>query len=139
MKERIATACRQFDQSHPIPPEGVEDHAALPDPRMDHLLTDEGRYFEVGVLCAPPMKSAEPNGPGLLHGLVVVIRDVTAARRLQFKVNAIDQAGSELLRFDADVVRRYNAHERLKLLEEKITRYARDLLNFDHFAIRLLD
>ena len=139
LKERIAVACRQFDAAHPVIPEGVEDHAALPDPRMDHLLTDDGRYFEVGVLCAPPMNNFDAARPGLLHGLVVVVRDVTAARRLQFKVNAIDQAGSELLRFDADVVRRYNAHERLKLLEEKITRYARDLLNFDHFAIRLLD
>jgi two-component system, sensor histidine kinase SagS len=71
--------------------------------------------------------------------LVVIIRDISAAKRLQQKINAIDLAGSELVRFDADVVRRYNAHERLKLLETKIVRVARDLLHFDHFAIRLLD
>ncbi|MFN9993779.1 MAG: response regulator [Phycisphaerales bacterium] len=139
MQERIAVACRQFDQKHPVVPEGVEDHAAIIDPRMDHVMTDDQRYYEVGVLGAPAIRSADPGRPGITHGLVAVIRDVTPARRLQFRVNAIDQAGSELLRFDADVVRRYNAHERLKLLEEKIARFSRDLLRFDHLAIRLLD
>jgi CheY-like chemotaxis protein len=70
---------------------------------------------------------------------VVLIRDVTKAKRLQQRINAIDVAGSELVRFEADVVRKLNAAERLKLLEQKIVRYAHDLLNFDHFAIRLLD
>jgi CheY-like chemotaxis protein len=32
-----------------------------------------------------------------------------------------------------------NAHERVKLLESKIVKYNRDLLNFDHFVIRLLN
>jgi CheY-like chemotaxis protein len=137
MRERLATACQQFNREHPPIPEGVEDHAAIPDPRLDLLMTDSVRHFEVGVLAAPDIPCLD--GSKLTGGLVVVVRDVTSARRLQFKVNAIDQAGAELLRFDADVVRRFNAHERLKLLEGKIIKFARDLLNFDHFAIRLLD
>src|SRR4030095_15730568 len=32
-----------------------------------------------------------------------------------------------------------NVGQRLKLLEDKIIRYTRDLMHFDHFAIRLLD
>ena len=32
-----------------------------------------------------------------------------------------------------------NVGQRLKLLEEKIISFTRDLMHFDHFAIRLLD
>ena len=140
MRERIAVACRQFDREHPVPPAGAEDHAALADPRSDVLMADESRFYEIGVLPAPVMTlHREGGGSEPLHGLVVAVRDVTIARRLQQKMNAIDQAGGEILRFEADAVRKFNAHERLKLIEEKIIRYARDLLSFDHFAIRLLD
>ena len=69
----------------------------------------------------------------------LVLRDVTASRRLARKMDAIDQAGRELARIDAEAVQRRNAMERLALLETKIVQFAHDLLRFDHFAIRLVN
>jgi len=139
MHERVGWACRQFDRDHPSPP--LDLPYPVPSVRSEFLLADSDRFFEVSI--SPlPRSTLAALGDGMKRwgdSLVVILRDVTAAKKLQQKINAIDLAGSELVRFDADVVRRYNAHERLKLLEDKITRVARDLLHFDHFAIRLLD
>ncbi|MCL4742553.1 MAG: response regulator [Phycisphaerales bacterium] len=71
--------------------------------------------------------------------VAAVGRDVTAIRRTQQKMDAIDRAGSELVGFEADSVRQMNAIERLRLLEHKIVRTGRELLHFDNFAIRLID
>jgi hypothetical protein len=71
--------------------------------------------------------------------VAAVARDITRARRVEQKMAAIDLAGRELVRLDRDAVRSLNAGERLQLLRDKIVRYAHDLLNFDHFAIRVLD
>lgn len=142
MQERIGGACRQFDRDHPVPPKGVDLPAEAAMPRSEAVMAEADRFFEVVItpLSVAVSSVAKVGGASLpADSLVVIIRDDTNSRRLQQKINAIDMAGSELVRFDADVVRRYNAHERLKLLEEKIVRYARDLLRFDHFAIRLLD
>ncbi len=79
------------------------------------------------------------SGVGGVAAMAVVVRDVSAQRSLRRRLDAIDMAGGELVNLDADSVRKLNAHERLKFLEKKIIRSARDLLNFDHFAIRLLD
>ncbi len=70
---------------------------------------------------------------------VVVISDVTRARRLQKKMDAIDNAGRELVRVDADMLDSMDVTQRLELLEQKVLRNTRELLNFDNFAIRLLD
>ncbi|MEM0984527.1 MAG: response regulator [Planctomycetota bacterium] len=79
---------------------------------------------------------AEVHGAERVAG---VIRDVTAARRTTAKLDAIDRAGYELVRLDAEAVRGKNTFERLKLLEEKIVRLTRDVLEYDHFAIFLID
>lgn len=71
--------------------------------------------------------------------VIVVVREITSARRMERKVDAIDQAGRELSRLDAEAVQRRNAFERLGLLESKIVQFAHDLLNFDHFAVRLIN
>lgn len=136
MQERLRVACRQFDREHPAPPPGV----ALPDdyvaPRTVTVLAEDDQHYSVSITPLPPAAAAA----GLPCGtLVVVVTDITATRRLQFKIAAIDQAGADLMRLDADVVRKYNAMERLQLLEERIVRIAASLLHFDHFAIRLLD
>lgn len=72
-------------------------------------------------------------------GLAVVVRDVTVQRRTQRKMDAIDRAGYELARFDADEIRRMNSYERLQLLEQKIIEATRELLEYDHFAIFVQD
>jgi len=141
MKERIAAACRQFDRDFPVIAKAPGEALTFPQPRLEAVMVDQDRFYEVAVT-ALPQSTLAALGAGMSQWeecLVIVVRDVSAARRLQGKINAIDQAGSELVRFDADVVRRFNAHERLKLLETKIIRFARELLHFDHFAIRLLD
>ena len=43
------------------------------------------------------------------------------------------------MRLEADALSKMNVGQRLKLLEEKIISFTRDLMHFDHFAIRLLD
>ena len=54
-------------------------------------------------------------------------------------MDAIDRAGSELVRLDAESVRKKHVSERLKVMEEKIIKYSHELLHFDHLAIRLID
>ena len=76
---------------------------------------------------------------GQVVQVVAVIWDATGTRRLQQKIDAIDKAGSELVRLEGDALSKLNVQERLKLLEDKIIKYTRDLMHFDHFAIRLLD
>ena len=68
-----------------------------------------------------------------------MVWDATGTRRLQQKIDAIDKAGRELVRLEGDAMSKMNVGQRLKLLEDKIISFTRDLMHFDHFAIRLLD
>ncbi|MFO0832643.1 MAG: response regulator [Phycisphaerales bacterium] len=141
MRERVAVQCRQFEHDHPLPPRDVSLPAGWLLPRSETTMAESDRFFELMLTPVSPA-TIQTIGPAVSRWadcLVVVLRDVSSSRRLQQRIDAIDQAGSELMRFEEDVVRKYNAVERLKLLEDKIIRYARDLLHFDHFAIRLLD
>jgi CheY-like chemotaxis protein len=76
---------------------------------------------------------------GATSAVAAIVRDVTSDRKLRLKFDAVDQAGSQLVSFEAESVRRMNVMERLKLLETKIVQYCRELLRFDHFNIRLID
>lgn len=71
--------------------------------------------------------------------VALVVNDAGSANRLQEKIDAIDRAGRELLSLDGEQFSRLEAQERLSLLEQKIFRCTRDILNFDNFEIRLLD
>ncbi len=90
------------------------------------------RYFE--MICSPVTDDA-----GKVLQVVAVVWDATSGKRLQAKIDAIDSAGRELARIDKDAVAKLTPSERLKLLQDKIIRYSKDLMHFDHFAIRLLD
>ena len=72
-------------------------------------------------------------------GIVAVVWNSTAAGRLQGTIDAIDNAGRELLSLDAEQFSRLEPQERLSLLEQKILRCTQDVLNFDNFEIRVLD
>lgn len=76
---------------------------------------------------------------GMPGRVAVVVRDVTASRRAEERIAAVDEAGRELIQLDADAVRKMNMIERLRVLERKIITFARELLRFDHFAVRLID
>jgi len=83
---------------------------------------------------------AQGEGAGVTDTrLVAVIRDVSEARRIDRKMTAIEQAGRDLVSIDPDFVRSKNAMERLSVLEGRIIETAHKLLNFDHFAIRLVN
>ncbi len=145
--ERIATSCRQFEKDHPLPPATIKVPAGWLPPKSEQTLQEGGKFLELMLTPVARETIDALGGAGGLgeevkrweRWLVILVRDVTAAKRLQQRINAIDQAGSELVRFERDVVQKHNSVERLKLLEEKITRFAKDLLHFDHFAVRLLD
>jgi len=79
------------------------------------------------------------NPRGQVVQVVAVIQDVSGPRRMEQKIDAIDRAGSELMKLEAEAVSKLNVGQRLTLLEEKIVGYTRELMHFDHFAIRVLD
>lgn len=96
------------------------------------LRPDSNSYYE--VICSPVR-----DGQGILRQVAAIVVDATNRRRQQLKLNAIDKAGRELVRLDAGEGTGRNVSERLKVLEERIIRYSRDVLDFEHFAVLLLD
>jgi len=96
------------------------------------LNVDDHQFFE---MIASPVISPS----GQVVQIVAVIWDSTSTKRLQQKIDAIDGAGRELVRLEGESLGKMNVGQRLRLLEEKIIRFTRDLMHFDHFAIRLLD
>lgn len=98
-----------------------------------YALTIEDQQF-LEMIASPVIS---PNGQ--VVQVVAVVWDATGTRRLQQKIDAIDKAGRELVRLEADAMSKMNVQERLKLLQDKIISFTRDLMHFDHFAIRLLD
>lgn len=101
---------------------------------------DETKMFEVFVTPAVRRQSEEEIcRPEDAARVVAVMHDVTRQRRRHQKMEAIDRAGYELVRLDAEAIAKMNSMERLRLLEEKVVRYMRDVLHYDHFAIFLID
>jgi CheY-like chemotaxis protein len=94
---------------------------------------DESRFYEVVV---SPIRSRDTSR---LERVAALVWEVTASRRYQQKLDAIDRAGGELVRLDADAVRKLHVSDRLKLLEQKIIKFSHELLRFDHLMIRLID
>jgi two-component system, sensor histidine kinase SagS len=120
-----------FKQPQPPSPAGGEG-ATTNRSRRYTLNLDDQRFFE---LVASPVV----NPAGQVVQVVAVIWDATPSRRLQQKIDAIDRAGRELMRMEAEAIGKMHISDRLKLLEEKVIRFARELLHFDHFIIRVLD
>src|SRR5271170_133000 len=96
------------------------------------LNIEDQQYLE--MIASPVISPA-----GQVVQVVAVVWDATGTRRLQQKIDAIDKAGRELVRLEADRLAKLNVGQRLKLLEDKIISFTRELMHFDHFAIRLLD
>ncbi|MEM9753590.1 MAG: response regulator [Planctomycetota bacterium] len=95
---------------------------------------DEQRYYE--IICSPVTPSEE-SAP--IDQVVGVVWDATSGRRTQAKIDAIDAAGRELARIDNEAVAKLRPAERLRLMQDKIIGFSKDLMHFDHFAIRLID
>src|SRR6185295_19211355 len=131
--EKIRRTCQEaFDLfSKQVSPQNSETPAFSRSKR--YALTIEDQQF-LEMIASPVISPA-----GHVVQVVAVVWDATGTRRLQQKIDAIDKAGRELVRLEADAMSKMNVGQRLKLLEEKIISFTRDLMHFDHFAIRLLD
>ena len=92
----------------------------------------EGRRFEV---TATPVIDLHNR----ITQVAAVVWDATDSGSLQNKIDAIDKAGRELLSLDPIQFSRLDAQERLALLEQKILRCTQEPLDFENFAICVLD
>jgi CheY-like chemotaxis protein len=93
---------------------------------------EDDRYFEM-------ITSPVVDDNSKVTQVVAVVWDATSGKRLQQKLNAIDSAGRELAKLESEALSKLAPAERLQLLQDKIIRYTKDLMHFDHFAIRLVD
>lgn len=134
---RIAGACRAIGAR-------VQAGDAAATLRADVASDDGSRFYEVAATpivwdgAEAAVDGRRPEG-GHAELITTVVWDVTAARVAQHRLEAIDEAGRNLLSLDSDAIKRLNAAERVDFLQEQITESARRLLNFDHFTVRLLD
>ncbi len=124
VRQRVCSTCQQTFKHLADPP-----HVR---PRRLSISTSQEQYFE--VTATPICESG-----GGLRQVAAIINDVTHARRLLKKIDAIDQAGRELVRLDAEQFGKLDFGQRIDLLRDKVMRYVKDLLHYDNFAVRLLD
>jgi two-component system, sensor histidine kinase SagS len=131
--ERIRRTCQDAFQifSRQVSPQ-TSDIPAFGRSKRYSLNLDDQQFME--MIASPVI-----NPGGHVVQVVAVVWDATGTRRLQQKIDAIDKAGRELVKLEADALSKMNVGQRLKLLEDKIISFTRDLMHFDHFAIRLLD
>ncbi len=135
LRERIASVCKNAATMLITQGAGrVQTTTTEARPRFDVTSGDDTKVFE--VLISPVFSGGQT---GELTHLAAVVSDVTPQRRREQRMDAIDRAGAELVRLDVDQIKKMNTVERLGLLEQKVIRFAHDLLHFDHFAIRLID
>jgi CheY-like chemotaxis protein len=132
--ERIRKTCQEsFDLfSKQVSPQNADTPASFNRSKRYALNIEEQQFME--MIASPVIDPA-----GVVVQVVAVVWDATGTRRLQQKIDAIDKAGRELVRLESDAIIKMNVGQRLKLLEEKIVSFTRELMHFDHFAIRLLD
>ena len=138
--EKIRRTCQEAFElfSKQVSPQRPQGDPATPAQQTfsrskRYALNIEDQQF-LEMIASPVISPA-----GQVVQIVAVVWDATGTRRLQQKIDAIDKAGRELVRLESDTMSKMNVTERLKLLEDKIISYTRDLMHFDHFAIRLLD
>ncbi len=128
--EEVSRICKDAYElfTHQTGP--IEDHKMARSKKYTTQVDD--RHFE--LVCSPVVGTGED-----VVQVVAVVWDVTSGRRLQGKIDAIDAAGRELGRIEDEAVAKLKPADRLRLLQDKIIRFSKDLMHFDHFAIRLLD
>jgi len=100
--------------------------------RRFSMMPPNGRSYE--VICSPVRDRV-----GDLRQVVAVVIDVTSQRRQQLKLNAIDRAGRELVDLNQQNISQRSASERLGLLAERIIACSREVLDYEHFALLLLN
>ncbi|GAB4547928.1 MAG: response regulator [Phycisphaerales bacterium] len=103
--------------------------------RVAHKRTK--KVYEARI-CPITLQAGDRDGaaPAKIAQVAVVVRDATSKARNEQRLDAIERAGRELAHLDPDHVKRLHAAERLRELEQRVRRCMRELLHFDHFAIR---
>lgn len=128
-RAKISAAARDVARGVSSPVDGSAHHRTEID--------DDTRAYE--ALLSPLRGDGGRLESGPTEAVAVIVRDTTDERRVRRKFEAIERAGQELVSLDPETVRGKNVFERLTILEDKIISQCRELLNFDHFAIRLID
>ena len=132
--EKIRRTCLEAFElfSRQVSP-GTPESPAISSRSKRYSLNIEDQQF-LEMIASPVISPS-----GHVVQIVAVVWDATGTRRLQQKIDAIDKAGRELVRLESEAIAKLGMADRLKLLEDKIISFTRDLMHFDHFAIRLLD
>jgi two-component system, sensor histidine kinase SagS len=132
--EKIRRTCQDAYElfSKQVSPQNADTPAGFLRSKRYALTIEDQQFLE--MIASPVISPA-----GQVVQVVAVVWDATGTRRLQQKIDAIDKAGRELVRLEADSLSKMTVAQRLKLLEDKIISFTRELMHFDHFAIRLLD
>ena len=132
--DRIRATCAEAFELFSRQVSPMSEHAPVGYSRSKRyaLTVEESQFLE--MIASPVVSPA-----GKVVQVVAVVWDATGSRRLQQKIDAIDKAGRELVRLEADALIKLDVGERLKVLEEKIVSFTKELMHFDHFNIRLLD
>jgi CheY-like chemotaxis protein len=132
--DKIRATCREAFElfSKQVSPQNADSPATFSRSKRYSLSIEEQQFME--MIASPVI---DPSGT--VMQVVAVVWDATGTRRLQQKIDAIDRAGRELVRLESEAIVKMNVGQRLKLLEEKIVSFTKELMHFDHFAIRLLD
>jgi len=135
LQKRVAVACRRTAaQAHDS---DVDDPLRWRRRQVRIRLPPSDRFFSVVV--APVMAVDGPDAESEPTRFVALISEVTDQETLRQKIAAINRAGRDLLRFEKGSLEGMHVSERLALLEKRVTAAAREILSFDHFAIRLLN
>jgi len=98
------------------------------------LTAGNDQYFEI---TATPILAAESESHQ--SQVIAVVWDVTRARRLQKKLDAIDLAGRELVALGTEANAQLRINDRIRLLEQTVYEHLHNLLHFDNFAVLLID
>jgi two-component system, sensor histidine kinase SagS len=126
---QVCDACaRTFNQSNEQDRGTPSHHRA----RRFSLTAGGDQHFEVTI--TPVVNNSDE-----VTQSTAVVYDVTHSRRLQMKIDAIDLVGRDLVQLDAESTAAMDVEERIALLEQKIRRYMHDLLEYDNFAVLLID
>lgn len=140
--DRIRETCRRIfaefltesARSEPSRLEAPKHETTKPDTRSRRRTVKVGDDL-VFDMTVSPLQAPD----GQIAEVVGLLWDITTAQQLQEKLNAIDAAGRELVHLNSDTLEAMSVPERLVFLEEKIINYSRELMHFDHFAVRVLD
>jgi len=101
-------------------------------PRKFAMHTEDDQYLD---LATTPITGRD----GGLTQVACIITIATASRRLQKRMQAIDEAGRDVVQLDSEKLSKLNVQQRLQVVEEKVVRYLKDLMHYENFSIRLLD